>query len=60
VSHAKYNDCDYQQILTLRYRYKWTVVKTRKLVYNPPTTKAVRNPSSPRPDVRIEGKEFLK
>jgi hypothetical protein len=41
-------DCDYPQILTLNYRYKWTVVKTRKLVYNPPTTKAIRNPSSPR------------
>ncbi|KAH0127918.1 hypothetical protein KCU67_g17256, partial [Aureobasidium melanogenum] len=36
-------------------RYKWTVVKTRKLVYNPPTTKAVRNPSSPRTEVHTEG-----
>ncbi|TIA59391.1 hypothetical protein D6C76_10458 [Aureobasidium pullulans] len=41
-------------------RYKWTVVKTRKLVYNPPTTKAVRNPSSPRAEVKIDGKEYLK
>ncbi|KAI4715462.1 hypothetical protein E4T48_08343 [Aureobasidium sp. EXF-10727] len=41
-------------------RYKWTVVKTRKLVYNPPTTKAIRNPSSPRTEVHTEGQGFLK
>jgi ubiquinol-cytochrome c reductase cytochrome c1 subunit len=29
-------------------------------VYNPPTTKAVRNPSSPRAEVKIDGKEYLK
>jgi ubiquinol-cytochrome c reductase cytochrome c1 subunit len=53
-------DCDYPQILTLNYRYKWTVVKTRKLVYNPPTTKAIRNPSSPRTEVHTNGQGFLK
>ncbi|TKA29898.1 Cytochrome c1, heme protein, mitochondrial [Cryomyces minteri] len=35
-------------------RYKWSTIKTRKLVYNPPMSKADLNPSSPRPEVRME------
>jgi len=41
-------------------RYKWSTIKTRKLVYNPPVSKADHNPSTPRPNVRTEGKGFLK
>ncbi|GAB7357223.1 hypothetical protein MBLNU459_g8204t1 [Dothideomycetes sp. NU459] len=36
-------------------RYKWTVIKTRKVIYNPPVSQAARNPSTPRPSVKISG-----
>lgn len=44
----------------LPYRYKWVNIKTRKIVYNPPTNPAVRNPSATTPDVQMKGKSMLK
>ncbi|EON66673.1 cytochrome c1, heme protein, mitochondrial [Coniosporium apollinis CBS 100218] len=38
-------------------RYKWSTIKTRKLVYNPPVSKADKNPSSARPGVRMEAEQ---
>ena len=41
-------------------RYKWSVIKTRKLVYQPPVNKSAYNASTPRPEVKISGKEYLR
>ena len=41
-------------------RYKWSTIKTRKVIYQAPVNKSAYNASTPRQNVKISGQEMLK